>query len=84
VGHKIQFLFFFCEILSKKLKKMENYHQQYDNGGESYPKRDKKKGRRGNFDSSRDIDKDNYEYFQRVMENLETQEFEDEEEKGNF
>ncbi len=63
---------------------MENYHQQYDNGGESYPKRDKKKGRRGNFDSSRDIDKDNYEYFQRVMENLETQEFEDEEEKGNF
>ncbi len=57
---------------------MESY-QDFNSDGDS--KKSKKKGRKGNFDESRDIDRETYDYFQRVMENLETQEFEDEEEK---
>ena len=55
-----------------------DYYPETVNDG----KATKKKGRKGNFDESRDVDKDTYDYFQRVMENLETQEFEDEEDKG--
>ena len=58
--------------------KMDYYPESESDG---FDKKSKKKGRKGNFDESRDVDKDTYDYFQRVMENLETQEFEDEEEK---
>ena len=56
-----------------------DYYPETESDG--FDKKSKKKGRKGNFDESRDVDKDTYDYFQRVMENLETQEFEDEEEK---
>ncbi len=48
----------------------------------SYLQRAKRFGKSGRFGKGRDIDKDTYDYFVRVMENLRDGQFEDEESQG--
>ena len=48
----------------------------------SYLQKMKKFGKKGQFGKGREIDKDTYDYFVRVLENLSKDEFEDDEAKG--
>jgi hypothetical protein len=45
-------------------------------------KKGKKKGKKRHSGGGQDVDQETFEYFQRVLENLENQGFEDDEEKG--
>ena len=52
-----------------------------ENGHDVGKKRNKKKSKKGTSPFP-EVDKETFEYFQRVKEGFETQEFEDEEEKS--
>ncbi len=54
-----------------------------ENNNEGFPKKSKKKLKK-DISPFPEVDKETFEYFQRVKEGLESQEFEDEEEKSKF